>query len=111
MVRRPLPAFFVLTCAIAWGVPGLALLIAAGTGAPAPDLSEFTPLSYVSLWAPATAALLVIARAHGTDGVRRYLRRVARPTGRSGWYAAVVFGIPRSTWGRPSGWSCWDGTQ
>lgn len=94
MMRHPLRTFFVLAFALAWGVPGLVLLWAAQTGTVSPDLGEFSLLSYVSLWAPATAAFLVILWGHGPRGVARYLRRAVRPTGAWRWYAAVGVGIP-----------------
>lgn len=94
MTRRALFSFFALTFAIAWGVPGLALFLAAKTGAFQPDFTEFTPLSYVSLWAPAISAVLVIGMGHGWAGVVRYLRGIVRPTGTGTLYLAVALGIP-----------------
>lgn len=91
--RTALLAFFGLAFVIAWGVPGLALLLAEATGAFEPVLDEFSPLSYVSVWAPAVAAFLIIAWVHGWAGVTTYARRIVRPTGAGRWYLAVVVGV------------------
>ena len=94
MKRRPLLAFFLLAFGIAWGIPGLALLLAAQTGAFEVSMEEYSPLSYVALWAPAMAAFIVIAATRGWAGVRAYLRRLLHWKAGWGWYAAVLLGIP-----------------
>ncbi len=98
MIRRhPLAAFFVLTFAISWGIPGAALGLAALTGAFEVEFGEFSPLSYVAVWSPMLSALIVIAAVAGYGGVRGFLRRTVSAPGHWGWYVLVAFGVPMLT--------------
>ena len=61
--------FFLITYGITSGIPGLALLLSALTGAFTVSLEEYSPLSYLAIWAPAIAAFTVIGAAQGRDGI------------------------------------------
>jgi membrane protease YdiL (CAAX protease family) len=91
---RPLQTFFVLAFGISWGMPGLAMLISALTGAFEVTLDNTSPLTYIAVWAPALAAFLTIALRDGWQGVRAYAHRCIRFSGHWGWYLGVSVGIP-----------------
>jgi hypothetical protein len=92
--RHRLLSFFLITYAISWGVPGLALLISASTGAFAISIEEYSPLSYLAIWSPAISALTVICVTQGEEGIRAYLGRLRHWDVRWVWYAAVLLGVP-----------------
>ena len=91
--QHPLAAFFVLTFAIAWGVPGVALLVGPALGVTV-SVAGYSPLASVAVWAPAIAAVTVVGATRGAEGLRAYARRMVHPSGRWPWYAAVLLGIP-----------------
>lgn len=89
-----LAAFFLLTFGISWGIPGLALLSAALTGAFDISLGGYAPLAYLVIWAPAIAAFTVIGMTQGRAGIRAYARRLLHWRVGWVWYAAVLLGVP-----------------
>jgi membrane protease YdiL (CAAX protease family) len=89
-----LSAFFALTFGIAWGIPGLALLLSALTGAFEASLEEFSPLSYLAIWSPAIAAFTVIGVTQGWAGIRAYARRLLHWRVGWVWWTAVLLGVP-----------------
>jgi membrane protease YdiL (CAAX protease family) len=92
--RHRLVAFFLLTFAISWGVPGILLLVSAATGAFEVSLERSTPLSYLVIWSPAISAFMVLAITGGYAGLRAYLRRLLHVRFAWYWYVAVLAGIP-----------------
>jgi hypothetical protein len=91
--RHRLAGFFGLTFALSWGVP-LAFLSAAPLLPFPVAVSGYTPLAYLAVWAPAVAAVAVVALTEGRAGVRAYVRRVTAVRGRARWYGAVLVGVP-----------------
>lgn len=94
MKKHRLLAFFLLTFAISWGVPGILLLLSAATGAFEVSLERSSPLSYLVIWSPAISAFTVLAVTSGSAGLRAYLRRLLHVRFAWYWYAAVLAGIP-----------------
>lgn len=94
MRRDGLNRYWILAFGIAWGIPGLALLLARLTGAFQVSIAEYTPLSFVALWAPAIAAFAIIGQQHGWQGMCSYAQRLGQFKGHWGWYVAVLLGIP-----------------
>ena len=94
MKRHRLVAFFLLTFAISWGVPGILLLLSAATGAFEVSLERSSPLSYLVIWSPAISAFTVLAATSGSAGLRAYLRRLLHIRFAWYWYVAVLAGIP-----------------
>src|SRR6266508_2906047 len=93
-MRHRLAAFFLLTFGLSWGIPGLALLWSARTGASEVSISGYSPLAYIAIWAPAIAAFTTIGLAQGWASVRAYAGRLLHWQGRWAWYVAVFLGIP-----------------
>lgn len=94
MKKHRLVAFFLLTFAISWGVPGVLLLLSAATGAFEVSLEKSSPLSYLVIWSPAISAFTVLAATSGSSGLRAYLRRLLHVRFAWYWYVAVLAGIP-----------------
>ncbi|MFT3891931.1 MAG: type II CAAX endopeptidase family protein [Anaerolineales bacterium] len=81
--KNPVPAFFVLTFAIAWSVwLPLGFLV--------PENPFF---SLPGAWAPTVSALILIGISEGRDGIRKFLKRLLRWRVGVGWYLAVLFGV------------------
>ncbi|MBN1855326.1 MAG: CPBP family intramembrane metalloprotease [Dehalococcoidia bacterium] len=94
MRKHRLVAFFLLTFGISWGIPGFLLLISYLTGSFEVSLQRFSPLSYLSIWAPAISAFTVLAVGGGGTAVRAYLRRLLHFRFAWYWYVAVLAGLP-----------------
>lgn len=92
--RHRLLVFFLITYGISWGIPGLALLLSALTRAFAVSLEEYSPLSYLVIWAPAISAFTVICVTQGQAGIRAYLGRLLHWRVGWAWYVAVLLGVP-----------------
>lgn len=80
---HPVPAFFVLTFAIAWS-----LWIPLGILAP-----ENILLTLPGAWAPTLSAIILIAFSEGRGGVREFLEKVLHWRVGFQWYLVVLFGI------------------
>jgi len=93
VIRHPLFAFFLLTFAISWGIPGLLLLLASW-GNYDFSIEEYSPLSYLAVWSPAIAAMIIVTTTQGWLGLRQYLRRLLLWRVHWGWYAGILLGIP-----------------
>jgi uncharacterized protein len=93
MRRHRLIAFFVITFAISWGIPGLVLL-ASTLGVAAVSIDRHSPLSFLFFWAPALSAFLVIGWTQGRGGVRSFLRSIVRRRYKWRWWTSVVVGLP-----------------
>lgn len=87
--KHKLLAFFLLTFSITWGIPGVGMLLGLDV-----NLSEYSLLTYIVIWAPPIAAFTIIALTQGWDGVRGYLRRLLHCRVSWVWYVAVLVGVP-----------------
>ena len=92
--QHRLLVFLLTTYGISWGIPGLALLLSALTRAFEVSLEEYSPLSYLVIWAPAISAFTVIYITQGQVGIRAYLRRLLHWRVGWVWYLAVFLGVP-----------------
>jgi membrane protease YdiL (CAAX protease family) len=92
--RHRLLTFFLVTYGISWGIPSLALLLSALTGAFEVSLEEYSPLSYLVIWSPAISAFIVICTTQGKAGIRAYLRRLLHWDVGWVWYVGVLLGVP-----------------
>ena len=92
--RHRLLSFFLITYGISWGIPGIALLISAWTGAFEVSLREYSPLSYIAIWSPALSAFIVIFLTQGKAGIRAYFSRLFHWNVSWIWYAVVFLGVP-----------------
>ena len=81
--KNPVPAFFVLTFAIAWSMwLPLGVLI-----------PENPYLSLPGAWAPTISALILTGLTDGKEGIRTFLRRILHWRVGWRWYLIVLFGI------------------
>ena len=65
-LRRQLAAYFLTTFAISWGIFGSALAF---------DLAQ-SPVLILGIWGPSLSAVIVTAAFYGTDGLKRFFRRI-----------------------------------
>ncbi len=93
MRRHRLVAFFLISFALSWGIPGV-LLLASASGAIDISIARHSPLSFLFFWTPALSALIVIGWTQGRHGIWLFLRRSIRGRFKWRWWAAVVVGIP-----------------
>lgn len=81
--NQPIPAFFIMTIAVAWSqwLP----------------LGFFAPQHYLltlpGAWAPTVSALLLIGLSEGRAGIKHFLRQVLHWRVGVGWYFVVLFGV------------------
>jgi membrane protease YdiL (CAAX protease family) len=94
MFRGRLLAFFLITFGISWGIPGLALVVASLTGAFEVSLRQYSPLSYLVIWAPAISAFMVIGTTQGRVGIRAFVGRLLHWRVSWVWYVVVILGLP-----------------
>lgn len=81
--KNPVPAFFVLTFAIAWSIwLPLGFLV-----------PENPFLSLPGAWAPTISAVILTGLTEGKDGVRKFLKRLLHWRVGLGWYLIVLFGV------------------
>jgi membrane protease YdiL (CAAX protease family) len=81
--QNPIPAFFVLTFAIAWSI-----WLPLGFLAPGNIL-----LTIPGAWAPTFSALILIGLSEGWSGIREFLNRILRWRVGFQWYLIVLFGV------------------
>jgi len=81
--KNPVPAFFLLTFALAWS-----LWLPLGLLAP-----ENYFLSLPGAWAPTFSALILIGLSEGRSGVSKFLKKTLHWRVGLQWYLAVLFGI------------------
>lgn len=81
--NHPVPAFFLLTFAIAWS-----LWLPLGLFAP-----EHYLWSLPGAWAPTISALILVGLLEGRNGLRKFLRKVIHWRVGIQWYLVVLFGI------------------
>lgn len=98
MKRHPLPAFFIFSFAITWGLGALFFLFASRFEPlfGEPDLGKpfYKAWFHLAVYGPALSAFVVIAMTHGAGGVRAYARRLLHWRVSIQWYAGVVLGVP-----------------
>jgi membrane protease YdiL (CAAX protease family) len=86
--RRALLKFFFITFAITW--PCFSAVAAFSAGA-APNLAILRgPILFLGIFAPSIVALLLTARARGTDGVIALLRRLVQADVGVRWYLFAI---------------------
>lgn len=93
MTGKTLVAFFALTFVLAWGLLVVFLTV--------PQLEQtFGPLGYTNpiyfliVWAPAFAAVGVVARYHGLRGLGGLARRLTMWRMPAAWWAFLLIGLP-----------------
>lgn len=86
--------FLLIAFALAWSISGLYVFDSERMNSAFGPVSGRHPLFIFSVYAPAIAALCVVSRAAGADGMRRFLSRLLLWRCSRGWYAFILVGIP-----------------
>lgn len=86
--------FLLITFGLAWGIIGLYLFLTEPMVALFGQLSGQHPLFFLAVYAPAIAALVIVALVAGTAGLRRFLSRLLLWRGSLGWYTFILLGVP-----------------
>jgi membrane protease YdiL (CAAX protease family) len=86
--------FLAITFAVAWTILGLYILLPQRMAAIFGPLTGQHPLFYLAVYAPAIAACVLVVRAAGASGLRRFLGRALLWRCSLAWYAFLLIGIP-----------------
>lgn len=86
--------FLFISFGLAWGILGFFILLPAPMIAIFGKLTGQHPLFFLAVYAPAIAALIIVARRGGMKGLRRYLSRLLLWRCSPFWYAFLIIGIP-----------------
>ncbi|WGH78573.1 CPBP family intramembrane metalloprotease [Jannaschia ovalis] len=91
---RTLWPFLALTFGITWGITGAYIFLPGPTTALFGPIGPTHPLFFIATWAPALAAVLLVARRCGRLGLGRFLSRLLRWRAPAGWTVFVLLGLP-----------------
>jgi len=91
---RTLVPFTLITFGLAWGVLALFIFLPGPMTAAVGPLTGDHPLFFLAVYAPAIAALVVIAATSGPGGLRRYLGKVMRWRCSWSWAVFLLLGVP-----------------
>jgi uncharacterized protein len=91
---RALLPFVLVTFGLAWGLLALFLLYQPWVEAVFGTLSGRHPLFVLAVYAPAIAAVIVVTRHAGLDGLLRFLSRTLLWRAAAPWWAFLLVGIP-----------------
>ena len=86
--------FLLIAFGLAWGILALFIMAPESMAGMFGELTGQHPLFYLAVYAPAIAALVVVAYHGGTSGLRRFLSRLFLWRCSVGWYAFLLVGIP-----------------
>jgi hypothetical protein len=86
--------FLLTSFGIAWGILGLFIFLPERMVSVFGQLTGNHPLFFLAVYAPAIAAFILVARASGTAGIRRFLGRALLWRCSVAWYAFLIIGIP-----------------
>jgi uncharacterized protein len=89
-----LPAFLAITFLITWGLIGVYILAPETAAATFGEISGTHPFFVLATWAPAIAALLVVAHHGGASGIRAFLSRLLLWRSPPGWIAFILVFLP-----------------
>jgi hypothetical protein len=89
-----LAPFLLITFGLAWGILALFIFLPEPMTGLFGELTGQHPLFFLAVYAPAIAALAVVAYRAGADGLRRFLGRLLLWRCSPGWYAFLIAGIP-----------------
>ena len=86
--------FLLVAFGLAWGILALFIFLPDQMIALFGELTGQHPLFFLAVYAPAIAALIVVAYYGGAGGLRRYLARLLLWRCSLAWYAFLIIGIP-----------------
>ncbi len=91
---RALPAFFVVTFAITWGLIGVYILFPDWAAARFGEISGSHPFFFLATWAPAIAAFALVLLHGGVSGLLAFLSRLMSWRLAPAWIAFILVGLP-----------------
>jgi len=91
---RSFTPFLLISFGLAWGILGLYVFLPERMGEVFGQLTGNHPLFFLAVYAPAIAALTLVARTGGLTGLRRFLGRVLLWRCGAAWYVFLIIGIP-----------------
>ncbi len=94
VTKRTLAWFFSLTFLLGWGVPALALVFAEQMEAIFGELSGTHPVFIFAVYSPAIAAIYLVWRHYGREGLASYFRRVTLWRMPGVWWLFLILGVP-----------------
>lgn len=94
MTIKSLPLFLLISFGLAWSILGLYIFNGEQMIAAFGAITGRHPLFAFAVYAPAIAAVCVVFRSGGANGVKRYLYRLLLWRCSPAWWALLIFGIP-----------------
>ena len=94
MPYRSFIPFLLISFGLAWSVIGLYVFLPERMEELFGQLTGNHPLFYLAVYSPAIAALILVSRAAGIVGLRRFLGRALLWRCSLAWYAFLLIGIP-----------------
>ena len=91
---RSLVPFLLISFGLSWGVLALLILFTEPIERIFGELSGHHPLFMLAVYAPATAAFIIVTYHAGLRGLRQYLSRLSLWRCSLAWYAFLLLGIP-----------------
>lgn len=89
-----LAPFLLITFGLAWGILGLYVFLPERMAEVFGQLTGNHPLFFLAVYAPAIAAVTIVARKGGIGGLVQFLRRILLWRCSAAWYAFLLLGIP-----------------
>jgi len=86
--------FLLISFGLAWAIVGLYVVFPEFMGSVFGQLSGNHPLFYLAVYAPAIAAVTLVARTSGIEGLRAFLGRALLWRCSAAWYAFLIVGVP-----------------
>lgn len=94
MRQRDLIPFFAITFGIAWGIIGLYIVRSETMVRWFGHLTGEHPLFYLSVYAPAIAALVLVFYRHGLQGIKHFFARLLLYRASIHWYVLLFVVVP-----------------
>ncbi len=91
---RSFMPFLLISFGLAWGILGLYIFLPEKMVSFFGQITGNHPLFFLAVYAPAIAAFILVGRAAGLAGLRRFLARALLWRCGAGWYAFLIIGIP-----------------
>jgi hypothetical protein len=94
MTKRTVWWFFALTFGLGWGIAAVMMAFMDQIEAIFGEMSGTNPVFILVVWSPAMAALALVWRHYGRQGVAQFLRRLTLWKMPSPWWLFLLLGIP-----------------
>lgn len=94
MTIKSLPSFLFISFGLAWAILALYVFYSERMAAQFGPITGHHPLFVLAVYAPAIAAVCVVFRSGGANGIRRFLSRLLLWRCSPAWWALLIFGVP-----------------